>query len=260
MRGRERSRVTGKGRSWLHAGRPMLNSIPGPQDQPWAKRNAKLMNHPSIPNYRHFYKVATAAKKHTTPAPAAPQQEEGSCADSAPFPPEKHTLSHAPGRCFGGECQVGSEWHSYLQGLEVEHENENSGQTDFVIKKKENPYVLLASPHSWVPLPQSLLLVQPNRQAFRVCYSSGSLFAQEGPAMWGLSGTNSSVPFPCSLVWPQVSPWDWAPEAERVEVKVVPWGSRPFQRLWFSPPSWSCLLPAGAAPLALSCQLKKRPG
>ena len=33
MRNTERGRVTGRGRSRLHAGSPMWDSIPGPQDQ-----------------------------------------------------------------------------------------------------------------------------------------------------------------------------------------------------------------------------------
>ena len=36
-RERERSRDTGGGRSRLHAGSPMRDSIPGLQDQPWDK-------------------------------------------------------------------------------------------------------------------------------------------------------------------------------------------------------------------------------
>ena len=50
QRERERGRDTGRGRSRLHAGSPMWDSIPGLQDHaPWAEGGAKPLSHPGIP-------------------------------------------------------------------------------------------------------------------------------------------------------------------------------------------------------------------
>ena len=47
---RERGRDTGRGRSRLHAGSPTWDSIPGLQDQAWAKGGAKPLSHLGCPD------------------------------------------------------------------------------------------------------------------------------------------------------------------------------------------------------------------
>ena len=46
---RKRSRDTGRGRSRLHAGSLMWDSIPGLQDHAWTEGSAKLLSHPGCP-------------------------------------------------------------------------------------------------------------------------------------------------------------------------------------------------------------------
>ena len=46
---RNRGRDTGRGRSRLHAGILMWNSIPGLQDHAWAAGGTKPLSHPGIP-------------------------------------------------------------------------------------------------------------------------------------------------------------------------------------------------------------------
>ena len=48
-RDRERGRDTGGGRSRLHAGSPMWESIPVSRIMPWAEGNAKLLRHSGCP-------------------------------------------------------------------------------------------------------------------------------------------------------------------------------------------------------------------
>ena len=50
MRDTERGRDTGRGRSRLHAGSPMRDSIPGPGSRPEPKADAQLLSHPGVPN------------------------------------------------------------------------------------------------------------------------------------------------------------------------------------------------------------------
>ena len=54
---RERGRDTDRGRSRLHAGSLMWDSIPGLQDHSLGQKQAdtKPLNHPGIPNICDFY-------------------------------------------------------------------------------------------------------------------------------------------------------------------------------------------------------------
>ena len=65
MRDRARGRDTGRGRSRLHAGSPMWDSIPGPQDHTtWAEGGAKPLSHLDCPLFIYL-RVSQPAREST---------------------------------------------------------------------------------------------------------------------------------------------------------------------------------------------------